>query len=199
MPETRAQGPADGVVNPFGEAAWQGERARDPLRDFLVVYDQGARRPEGEAAPRVPRRPEARAQRCLLFRLGEQTYGISIQDIREIIRMQRPTRVPRAPAFLAGVISLRGAIVPVLDLRLRLGLPAAPFGHPARILVVAREPHLYGLAVEAVEAVVDIDPAQVEAPPPGLAQDHVRGVGRVDGRMLVMLELDAILAFEAKG
>src|SRR5438046_2571537 len=92
---------------------------------------------------------DARPQKGVLtFLVAGETYGIEILHIREIIKPREITEVPRAPRFLLGIITVRGIVLPVLDLRLRLRLDAAPLGRGARILVVARGGDLYGLLVD---------------------------------------------------
>ena len=139
----------------------------------------------------------------LAFRLGEEEYGIDIQRIREIIKMREITEVPRAPAFLVGIISVRGQVIPVVDLSRRLRLPAHALTKDARILIVTREGEAYGLCVDAVHQVVRMREEEVEPPPAmlgGAESEFIAGIGRPRAdRMLILLHLDAVLAFGGGG
>jgi purine-binding chemotaxis protein CheW len=147
----------------------------------------------------------------LTVRVGDEEYGIDILRIREIIKPRLPTEVPRAPSFVSGVISVRGVVMPVLDLRVRLGLGAAVDAPPgnesrrdrSRILIVTREDELIGLRVDEVRQVVRLGDDEVEPPPPmlgGAEADFVHGIGRTrSARMVILIALDAILRFEVAG
>jgi purine-binding chemotaxis protein CheW len=135
----------------------------------------------------------------LAFGLGDEEYGLDIQRIREIIKMREITELPRAPGFLLGIISVRGQVIPVVDLRLRLRLPVRPLGRDARILIVTRDGEAYGLCVDAVRQVVRMREEDVEPPPAmlgGAEAEFIAGIGRPrSDRMLILLHLDAVLSF----
>jgi purine-binding chemotaxis protein CheW len=134
----------------------------------------------------------------LSFRLANEIYALDLLRIREIIRPQALTEVPRAPGFVPGIISVRGTVVPVVDLRLRLRLPAAPPSKPSRILIVSKAGELYGLVVDEVRQVERLAPDEIEPPPAvigGLEAEFLAGIGRTQGRMLILLNFDAVLAF----
>jgi purine-binding chemotaxis protein CheW len=137
----------------------------------------------------------------LAFGLGREEYALDIQRIREIIKVRPMTEVPRAPSFIPGIISVRGAIVPVVDLRQRLRLVADPASKSSRILLVAKEAETYGLLVDDVRQVVRMRDEDIEPPPPmigGVEAEFLSGIGRPrDGRMLILLHLDAVLHFGA--
>jgi purine-binding chemotaxis protein CheW len=147
-------------------------------------------------------RPEAPSRRFLTFRVAAESYALDILRISEIIKARPPTEVPRAPAFVAGIISVRGTIVPVVDLRVRLRHEAAPVGGRGRILIVHHRDEPYGLVVDEVLHVVRLTAAEVEPPPSvigGADAEFVSGIGRPAGgaaRILIVLNLDAVLAFE---
>ena len=106
---------------------------------------------------------KARPTRAVLtFVVGGETYGVDILSIREIIKLREVTEVPRTPAFLIGIISVRGSVIPVIDLRLRLKLPATPPTRAARILVVVKDGEPYGLLVDAVSGVVRLAESEIE-------------------------------------
>src|SRR3954471_21053078 len=146
----------------------------------------------------------ARERRGVLtFLVGGETYGVEILSIREIIKLREITEVPRAPRFLLGVVTVRGLVMPVVDLRLRLKLDAATLSRNARILVVIHKGDRYGLLVDEVRGVVRFADAQIEPPPPSLSPSEapfLAGIGRYpeDGeeRMVILLSLEAVLGFE---
>ncbi len=135
---------------------------------------------------------------ALAFRLGDEEYALDILRIREIIKLRPITEVPRAPSYILGIISVRGQVIPVLDLRVRLRLLARPLGKEARILIVTRGDETYGLIVDAVRQVVRMRDEEVEPPPPmlgGAEAEFIAGIGRPRGdRMLILLQLDTVLS-----
>lgn len=135
----------------------------------------------------------------LTFSLGSEDYALDIRQISEIIKPREVTEIPRAPDFVLGVISLRGIIVPIFDLGLRLRLkPSAP-GPAARIIVCHAEGRSAGLLVDRISQVVRLAESSLEPPPAvlsGLDRDLVGGVGRHLERMLILLHLPSVLNAE---
>jgi purine-binding chemotaxis protein CheW len=136
----------------------------------------------------------------LSFRLGEETFALGILAVREIIEYGGVTDVPMMPACVRGVINLRGAVVPVLDLASRLGRGPSPIGRRSCIVIVESgappEQQVLGLLVDAVNAVLDIDAAQIEPPPgfgAGLRNDFIAGIGKVNGKFIILVSLEAVL------
>src|SRR5262249_41252117 len=126
-------------------------------------------------------------------------YALDILRIREIIRVGPLTEVPRAPSFVPGILSVRGTVIPVVDLRLRLRLAAAPLSKVARILIVTKEEDPYGLLVDEVRHVERLQPEDLEPPPSfigGSLAEFLAGIGRPEGKMLILLNLDAVLSFQ---
>jgi purine-binding chemotaxis protein CheW len=154
---------------------------------------------------------ETPARRFLTFMLAGEEYALDILRISEIIKVRPVTEVPRAPSFVTGIISVRGTIVPVVDLRVRLHLPATETGPAARILIVRKQDEPYGLVVDEVVHVVRLHAEDIEPPPPavgGASSEFIAGIGRPPsilmpgasgGRMLIVLNVDAVLAFEVGG
>jgi purine-binding chemotaxis protein CheW len=139
----------------------------------------------------------------LTFVVGGEVYGVEILSIREIIKLREITEVPRAPRFLLGVVTVRGLVMPVVDLRLRLRLDAAPLSRNARILVVMFKGERFGLLVDEVRGVVRFADAQIEPPPTSLSPSEapfLAGIGRYPDegqeRMVILLSLEAVLGFE---
>ncbi|WP_296304468.1 chemotaxis protein CheW [uncultured Desulfovibrio sp.] len=133
------------------------------------------------------------------FSIGEEEFGVNILKVQEIIRTMEITKVPRAPDFVEGVINLRGKVIPIIDLRRRFGL--APRGHDknTRIIVIEINNIIVGFVVDAVSEVLRIPASTVEPPPPvvaGVESDYVSGVGKLQDRLLIMLDLDRLLSSE---
>jgi purine-binding chemotaxis protein CheW len=133
----------------------------------------------------------------LSFLLDDEEYGIDIHRLREIIRTRPITEVPRAPASILGVISVRGEVLPVIDLRMRLRRPRGAPGRGSRVLVVTRDGEAFGLLVDAVRQVDRLREDEIEPTPALLGasdSDYIAGIARPrDGRMVILLELDVVL------
>ncbi|MDA8429494.1 MAG: chemotaxis protein CheW [Geobacteraceae bacterium] len=134
-------------------------------------------------------------QEYLCFRVSDEIYGINIMDIKEIIKPREVTEVPRAPSFVSGVISLRGIIIPIIDMLDRLGLQRETVTGRERVIVVRHGESFSGLLVDEIIQVVHITNDCFEAAPAvleGIDRDFVSGIGRADGRMIILLNLDNI-------
>jgi purine-binding chemotaxis protein CheW len=132
----------------------------------------------------------------LCFRVAHEEYAISIMAIKEIVKPRDVTEVPRMPAFISGVISLRGVIIPVMDMRLRLSLPVSDATGKERIIVLRRDSGFCGVLVDEVVQVARIKKSDLEGPPAvldGIDRDFVTGLGHFDNRMLILLNLSTIL------
>ena len=134
------------------------------------------------------------------FRVGRETYGVPITSLHEIVRVPEITAVPDAPEYLEGVINLRGKIVSVIDLRKRFGEASASPNRRNRILVVEHKGRLSGLIVDSASEVLKIPAAEIE-PPPAVFQDGglncVTGLGKMNGRLIVLLDMNKLLDFRA--
>ena len=130
------------------------------------------------------------------FRIGNETYGVRIGSVREIVRVPEITSVPSAPDTLEGVINLRGKIIPVMDLRKRFGHTDVKPDKKNRILVVELENKLLGLIVNSASEVLKIPPSEIEAPSSVLAEGdsgYVTGVGKLAGRLIILLDINKLL------
>ena len=140
--------------------------------------------------------PDAASVELLCFKVASEEYAISIMNIKEIIKPREVTEVPRVPSFVRGILSLRGNIIPIFDMRVRLGLPGAAASERERIVVVKRQNGFCGVLVDEVVQVVRIAEAGIEPPPvvlEGIDRDFVQGIGRVAGRMLILLDMEQVL------
>lgn len=118
---------------------------------------------------------------------------MNILKVQEIIRTMEITKVPRAPEFVEGVINLRGKVIPIIDLRQRFGLAPKGHGKNTRIIVIEINNIIVGFVVDAVSEVLRIPASTVQPPPPvvaGVDSDYISGVGKLQDRLLIMLDLD---------
>ena len=130
------------------------------------------------------------------FRMGGEEFGLSIMRVREIVRPLKVARVPRAPSFVEGVVNLRGTILPVIDLRRRLGVPPVEDERRTRFLVVALRESTVLFIVDAVNEVVHASRDQVLPPPPlvrGIDSSYLIGVLPVGERMIMLLHPERVL------
>ncbi|NLL18587.1 MAG: chemotaxis protein CheW [Clostridia bacterium] len=136
-------------------------------------------------------------EQLVVFQLGDETYGIEISAVHEIIRMQSITKVPRTPEFVEGVINLRGRIVPVIDLHKRFNLPLEEETAHSRIIVVEVKGVTVGMIVDSVSEVLRLPQANIDPPPPaitgGIETEYLRGVGKWEERLIILLDLDKVL------
>jgi purine-binding chemotaxis protein CheW len=130
------------------------------------------------------------------FQVGRETYGVPITSLHEIVRVPEITAVPDAPAYMEGVINLRGKIVSVIDLRKRLGEKKISSSRSNRILVVEHKGRLSGLIVDSASEVLKIPAADVETSPTSFDESRsncVTGLGKYKGRLIVLLDMTRLL------
>jgi purine-binding chemotaxis protein CheW len=130
------------------------------------------------------------------FRIGRETFGLPISMVREIIRVPDITAVPNAPAYIEGVINLRGRIIPVVDLRKRFGEKSFEPNKKNRVVVVELETRAIGLIVNSASEVLRISPSEIEEPGNVFHEgelDYITGVGKLKGRLVMLLDLNRIL------
>jgi purine-binding chemotaxis protein CheW len=133
------------------------------------------------------------------FRLAQEEYGIEITKVQEIILMGEITRVPQTPDFIKGLINLRSTVIPIVDLRLRFGMPQEEPTDETRIMVVNVAGKTIGIIVDAVNEVLRISRDQIAPPPPtvaGLGHEYLTGLAKLDKRLLILLDIDKILGAE---
>jgi len=130
------------------------------------------------------------------FKVAEEEFGLDILKVQEIIRTMEITKVPRSPAFVEGVINLRGKVIPIIDLRRRFGLDTRAHDQQTRIVVLELGQLIVGFVVDSVSEVLRIPAATVEPPPPivaGIDSEYINGVGKLPDRLLILLDLDKLL------
>ena len=131
------------------------------------------------------------------FSIGSEEFGVDILKVIEIIRTMEITKVPKAPAFVEGVINLRGLVIPIIDLRRRFGLAEKAGGSDTRIIVIEINGMSVGFVVDSVSEVLRIPANTVEPAPPvvaGVDSDYISGVGKLEDRLLILLDLDKLLS-----
>jgi purine-binding chemotaxis protein CheW len=189
--------PANGDSASFGAPGDEAAMAFDPLSVLLA-----GRKSAGTVADMIDRMPEAPSEsgeellKYLRFRVDDEDYGVSLLEIREIIKPRAITEVPRMPAFIAGVLSLRGTIIPVFDMRLRLGLVIGRSSGRERIIIAKRREGSCGLLVDEVFQVIGLNASAIEKAPTvleGVDREFVKGIGRQGERMLILLDLEKIM------
>jgi purine-binding chemotaxis protein CheW len=135
------------------------------------------------------------------FKLGSEEYGVDIAQVQEINRMVAVTHVPRAPQFMEGVINLRGQLIPIIDLRARFGMPRAEHTKNTRIVVTEIGAKRVGMVVDSVSEVLRLPLDQVEPAPEmitGVDTEYIRGVGKIEDRLIILLDLAKIITGSEK-
>lgn len=145
---------------------------------------------------------EAGTFQIVVFELANETYGVAISEVYEIIRMVEVTRIPKTQHFLEGVINLRGRIIPVIDLRKRFGLESEEKEQLKRIVVVKIEDNTVGMVVDAVSEVLQIENSQVESVSSLVSSqvdtEFISGIAKVGSRLIIMLDLEKVLTAKEK-
>lgn len=129
--------------------------------------------------------------------IGKDEFGIDIARIIEILRRQKVFQLPNLPDFVAGVINLRGEVIPVIDLRRRFGVE--DIRGKERIVVIRFGKEKIGLSVDDIKEIINLDPSEISSPPSifrGLKAEYMNGIGRRNERLIVILNLDSILTTE---
>jgi purine-binding chemotaxis protein CheW len=177
--------------------------------DMITEASEIARQQRAAAAGRptdAAAAPQARAGEYLTFRLGAEEYGIDILRVQEIRSYEQPTRVADAPAFLRGVVNLRGIIVPIVDLRLKLGCEQVAYNHFTVVLVLNVRGRVVGAVVDAVSDVLELGAEQIQAAPvPSARIDAgcITGLGTVAGsageRRVILIDIEALMGSAETG
>jgi purine-binding chemotaxis protein CheW len=187
---------------------WQEEPSGDDFPEELMLYEEpgdfdpaavilkGRQSSSFEEQSAGLEDQNASTLELLCFKVADEEYAISIMDIKEIMKPREVTEVPRAPEFVRGILSLRGIIIPIFDIRVRLGLDSVSSSGKERVIVVKRLNGFCGVLVDEVVQVVRVASAGIEPPPAvldGIDREFVEGIGRVAGRMLILLDMEKVL------
>jgi purine-binding chemotaxis protein CheW len=145
--------------------------------------------------------PQGSAQACggeyLTFRLGSEEYGIEILKVQEIRSYEVPTRIANLPSFFKGVVNLRGVIVPIVDLRLKFGCESAEYNDFTVVIVLNIRGRVVGAVVDSVSDVLELPADTVRAAPEidaAVDTSHITGIANVAERMLILMDIDALMA-----
>ena len=134
--------------------------------------------------------------KVIVFQLKDEEYGVPVNQVRSIEKIQHITRVPRTDSFVKGVINLRGVVTPLIDLRSRFGLSETDYTDSTRMIIVTLEDMEVGLIVDAANDVIDISNSAIEPPPEvvgAIQAAYINGVAKIDKRLLILLNLDKVL------
>jgi len=135
------------------------------------------------------------------FKIGSEEFGVDILKVQEINRMLQITKVPNTPDFIEGVINLRGRVIPVIDLRVKLNMAKKEHDKQTRIIVVELEDKTVGFLVDEVSEVLRIPKSITEAPPELVANvnsEYITAVGKLEDRLIILLDLEKALTLQEK-
>ena len=137
--------------------------------------------------------------RYVTFRLADETYGIQVMQVQEVLRVTEIAPVPGAPSYVLGIINLRGNVVTVIDTRSRFGLMQKENDDSTRIVIIEAERQVIGILVDSVAEVVDLKSTQIESAP-NVGNDessrYIQGVATRDGELLILVDLDRLMTEE---
>ncbi len=132
-----------------------------------------------------------------VFTIAGEEFGIELIKIVEIIKPRKVTPVPKVPAFISGMINLRGKVIPVMDLRVRFSVK--PSSSRDKILIAKMHGEEIGLIVDSVKEIINIEKEQIASPPTifrGLKPEYLKGIGKLGDRLIIILNLDSLLTAE---
>lgn len=135
----------------------------------------------------------------VVFKIDNENYGIDINNVKSIERIQHFTRVPNSPAYVKGVINLRGEVVPVIDLRLRFELDHKEFNSNSRIIIIFVNELQIGLLVDSSSEVIEINSEEVDSPPmlkDNISEDFIKGIGKQDGKLFILIDVEKVIGIK---
>ena len=133
----------------------------------------------------------------LTFTLGKEEYGIEILKVQEIRSYERVTRIANAPAFIKGVVNLRGTIVPIVDMRIKFNLGSAEYTDFTVVIILNVADRVVGMVVDSVSDVISLGPDQIRPAPDfsaSMGTEYITGLGTVDSRMLILVDIEALMS-----
>lgn len=134
-----------------------------------------------------------------VFRISEEFFGIAIERVAEILKVQKVFSLPGLPEFLSGVMSVRGAVIPLIDLRKRFGMK--PSGRKEKIILVRYEDEKVGFLVDEIKEILSLEPDEIKKPPSlfkGFKTEYLTGLGEKKDRIIILLNIDNLLSTEEK-
>jgi len=155
-----------------------------------------------QAGSSIPLKADQRAGKYLTFRLGNEEYAVQVLRVREIMGIQEITAVPQTPSYVKGVINLRGRVIPVIDLRLKFGLPEIEYTQRTCIIVAQIESQAagkiqIGVIVDCVSEVLTLQTSDIEDTPDfgnGVDTNYLLGMAKVKGKVKILLDIDKVLS-----
>ncbi|NDP38419.1 MAG: chemotaxis protein CheW [Rhodoferax sp.] len=156
----------------------------------------------GSLKPSQPTAVPTHIREFLAFKLGTEEYGIDILRVQEIRSYEEPTRMANAPAFVKGVINLRGVIVPILDLRMKFNLEQVNYDSFTVVIVLTIGTQVVGMVVDGVSDVITLAPEQLRPVPEfssAVSSDHLLAIGSVGERMLILLDIEKLMTSAEMG
>ena len=138
-------------------------------------------------------------QKFTIFKIGDEIFGIGIESVVEILKVQKIFTIPGLPEFLSGVMSVRGSIVPVIDLRRRFGIK--PSGNKERIIIVRYGQEKISFLVDDIKEILSLSPEEIRTPPSifkGFKTEYLTGLGKHGERIIILLNIDSLLTSEEK-
>ena len=134
----------------------------------------------------------------VIFKLDKEYYGISINHVISIEKIQKSTRIPNGPNYVKGVINLRGEVITLIDLRDKLNMETKEIDNNSRIMVVSHEEIMAGLIVDSSSEVIEIEKDDIDNPPSSYDNDkleYIYGIGKIENRLVIILNLSRILEY----
>ncbi|HTP59138.1 MAG TPA: chemotaxis protein CheW [Spirochaetia bacterium] len=131
------------------------------------------------------------------FTVGQEEYGVELQHVKEVIRMSDITRLPDVPSYVRGLINLRGLVIPIIDLREKMGLEPTPATPLTRIIVVEVNRSVMGMVVDSASQVLRLQPDEIEPAPlsfGGASKDYITNVGKLNRGLIVLMDVGRLLA-----
>jgi len=138
----------------------------------------------------------ADVKECLSFRLGAEEYGIDILAVREIREFERPTRIANAPEFILGVVNLRGVIVPIVDLRIKFGMPEPRYDGSTVVIILNVANRVLGIVVDSVSDVLPLKNEDIRPAPEfsaAIDASFVKGLASISGRLLILVDIEMLM------
>lgn len=164
-----------------------------------TITQQAAAESQGAIVQETAVSQGTNSMQLVSFKLGEETYGIEITKIREIILVGEITQVPETPHYIKGLINLRSSVIPVIDLRARFSLPDAELTEESRIMVLNVGSRTTGIVVDSVSEVLRISQDQISPAPPtvaSLGNEYMTGLVRLEDELLILLDVDELFGEE---
>jgi purine-binding chemotaxis protein CheW len=142
---------------------------------------------------------QSKSFQIVSFTVGNEEYGVHIEEVQEIVRMPVITKLPQTASFIKGVINLRGNVIPVIDMRERFGMEKKTYSEMTRVIVTKIEEKLIGMIVDQVSQVLELSQDDVSEAPDiihGLSREYIEGIGRMNESMIIILRIQKVLTAE---